>query len=130
MLYYFQCICLWDELNKIKYICCCASCVNYTISTIPKQQGHIITYSVKNNRMYLLKFIKSCWFRWQVNDIPIVIWAKNWPLRTICGRLVACLFIWRYTINPMFVKHWCTCNTGTGYAVNCTYVMTKFCIKT
>ena len=31
--------------------------------------------------------------------------------------------------NPIFVKHWCTSNTGIWYVANFTYAMTYFWIK-
>ena len=65
-----------------------------------------------------------------MNDIPIVIWSKYCSVSSSYDRLVACLFIWRCTINPRLVKNWCTCNTGTWYAANFTYAMTYFLIKT
>ena len=49
--------------------------------------------------MYLLKCLKRCWFWLQMNDIPIVIWAKNWPVSTICDMLVALLF---FKVIPKF----------------------------
>ena len=52
----------------------------------------MINYSIKNNLMYLIKILKRCWFWCYVNDIPIVIWAQNWTVSTICDRLILCLF--------------------------------------
>ena len=119
-----QHVCLWYKLNNIKSICCCVRCVNVTILTISNEWGHMITHSVKNNLMYILKGPQRCWLWWLVNNIPIFIWSKNWPVSTIGDRLVVCLFLWRYTRNTGLTNNWCTWRTGTWYAAICTYEMT------
>ena len=82
-------VCLWYKLNHPVHHCCIICWVNGTILTILNQQGHIVTDTINNDLMNILKILTCCGLMWQYYYITVVKGTWNWTVCEIYYILVA-----------------------------------------
>ena len=106
------CQCVREVLNNIISYCCCISCTNSTIIKYMLKIYHIITATIKDKLLNIIKVFFRCSFIGKIGCVPVFEGAKYSSLCAVHSNIIFGLFL--------FLIH-----QGTRYCPTCRYIQHK-----